>query len=198
MSQSLLSPSPRAKRDLSSPTSVGPDVRSARELASEPSGALPRAAPPPGEGAPPQVGEPQVTGGALRARAPAAQALLEAGAEWSPRGRAPTPLHDAASQGIDVALDVLLEFGANPDCRLAPYGEAPLHGAAAEGRLGAIRRLAASGADVDAPDRVGEPWGFNVTSTCEFSDVSRKGSTLRELDEGRALVQNSESTGTLS
>ncbi|HYM83864.1 MAG TPA: ankyrin repeat domain-containing protein [Candidatus Dormibacteraeota bacterium] len=67
-----------------------------------------------------------------------------------------TPLHLAAFFGSDVAAELLLDAGADPEA-VAQNEQLvqPLHSALAGGAFAVARRLVDAGADVDAPQQAG-------------------------------------------
>ena len=69
-----------------------------------------------------------------------------------------TPLHCAASRGRVAVISLLVERGADTDCR-DPQLETPLHWAAQRGKRAAVRRLLSLGADTNIENRHGETAG---------------------------------------
>jgi len=108
---------------------------------------------------------------AARGQAAAVQWLLRNGAEsngpalrlgpaeWLEEHR---PLHLAATGGHEAVLEVLLEYGADPDAMLERSGLTSLHLAACNGHLGTIERLLAAGADSSVRDLAHDaaPYGW--------------------------------------
>jgi uncharacterized protein len=81
--------------------------------------------------------------------APAAQALIAAGADVNARSEnelAVLPIHSAVAGGHDEVVAVLIGAGADVNATQR-HGWTPLHGAAHNGSLASVDRLLASGAD---------------------------------------------------
>ena len=82
-------------------------------------------------------------------------ALLNGGARPMARtGTGVTALHFAAANGLDSAMEALVDAGAEIDAREFASEQTPLMFAAANGRADAVRYLTAAGADVHATSRV--------------------------------------------
>ena len=66
-----------------------------------------------------------------------------------------TPIHEAVGSGHSKVLELLLEHGANPNCR-ANSGYTPLHLAASSGHVDCVRVLLANDADISKTDEYGK------------------------------------------
>jgi ankyrin repeat protein len=120
-------------------------------------------------------------------------ALLDAGADPNtvlPEGE--TMLMTAARSGNTVVLEALLDRGVEIEARDGFYGETALIWAAVEDHAGAVRMLAAYGADVDAPsaamDYPSRRAGQSVLGLGSWTPIlyaARENS----LEAGRALIE---------
>ena len=99
-----------------------------------------------------------------------------------------TPLHAAAHQGKLMALQCLLDDGAETNVATADGGETALYAAAAQGFLEVVRCLIVCGADVNAANSDGGGTPLQIASQIGYYNVALillKGSAVIEGTHAR-------------